>query len=179
MKQGKAFEKGAAGRIVGTCCAVALCAATCIGVVGCSAPASSSASSSASSIADVAPVEESSASSSAATAANGDITVELTLTESVVGAAAQETALQFSEEQATVSVPEGATVLDALNAAGREVKTQGSGDTEAVVAIGGLENGAAGADSHWEYSVNGAVQEMSPAEYALVDGDAVVFNFVH
>ena len=169
-------KMGSGRRIAAACCAVALGAAVCLGMTGCAAPAGSSASSSAGfSASDVAPVTESSA-SSAADAAQGAISVEMTLTESVVGADIQETALQFAEEQQTVSVDEGATVLDALEAMGRELKTQGSGDAEAVVAIGGLENGAAGVDSHWEYSVNGAVQTISPAEYPLNDGDTVTFT---
>ena len=141
-------------------------------MMGCSSGQSSqsSASSSASSAA-----VSSQSSSSAAAAAEGDITVTVTLTESVAGSSLQETALQFSEETLTVNAMEGATALEVLNATGREVETE---DATEVISIGGLSNGDAGEGSHWTYEVNGEAQTMPPSEYVMQNGDQLTFIFV-
>lgn len=157
------------------CLIVAFSLVACMGLAGCAS--NSAPSSSASSSADaVAPVESS---SSSAAASAGDMSIQVTLTESVVGSSPSDTPLQFSDEQTIVAVADGATALDALNATGREVKTSGSGDSIEIVAIGGLENGAAGDGSHWEYSRNGEVQAESAAVCPLSDGDELTFDFVH
>lgn len=117
-----------------------------------------------------------SASSSASSAVpEGDISVEVTLTESVAGSSLQETALQFSEETIAVNAPAGSTALEVLEATGREVKTD---DASEVTAIGGLGNGDAGEGSHWTYTVNGEVQTVSPGECVMQDGDQLTFDFV-
>lgn len=141
-------------------------------MAGCSSGQSStsSASSSASSAAVSA---QSSSASSAAT--DGDITVSVTMTETVAGSSLEETALQFTEETVTVNTMEGSTALEALQATGREVETQ---DASEVISIGGLGNGDAGEGSHWTYEVNGEAQTMPPSEYIVQNGDQLTFIFV-
>ena len=117
-------------------------------------------------------------SSSSSAVAAGDISVDVNLTQSVTSPEAPDTANQFAEENMTVDVADGAMALDALNATGREIQTEGEGDNLEVVAIGGLVKGDAGESSHWEFSVNGQVITASPAVYTVSNGDKIVFDFV-
>lgn len=141
-------------------------------MMGCSSgqPSQSSASSSASSAA----VSTQSSSASSAAAA-GDISVTVTMTETVAGSSLEETALQFSEETVTVNTMEGSTALETLEATGRDIETQ---DASEVISIGGLGNGDAGEGSHWTYEVNGEAQTMPPSEYVMQNGDQLTFVFV-
>lgn len=168
------FEKGSIKRMVmpvlGVFAAAVIAIVMGFSLVGCSSDSPSN-----SSNMNVAPVESS---SSSAAAAAGDISVGITLEQSVVAPEVQDTADQFSGEETTVNVAEGATALDALQATDREVTTSGSGDSVEIESIGGLGKGDAGASSHWEFSVNGQVMTESPAVYVVSNGDKLTFNFV-
>lgn len=143
-------------------------------MMGCSSnqPATPSASSSSSASSAAA---SASSSSSADAASEGDISVDVTLTETVAGSSLQDTALQFSEETITVNTMEGSTALEVLQGTGREVETE---DASEVISIGGLSNGDAGEGSHWTYEVNGEAQTMPPSEYVMKNGDTLTFIFV-
>lgn len=162
-------------------CAAVLCAAVGFGLAGCSpAPSAGSSSAAASSSAgfsgsDVAPVEES---SSASAVAAGQMSVKLELTDALDNEYAPDSPNQFAEETLTVVVPEGATALDVLEASGREFETAGAGDALEVQSIGGLARGDAGEGSHWELSVNGEPQRLSPSVVVVEPDDTVTYNFV-
>lgn len=165
-------------------CATALAGVMAFAMVGCSGGSSSSSNASSSGN-DVAPVTESSSSSSSAGSSGSEapndgsqISVNVTMQESITKATDVDTPFQFSDENITVSVAQDATALDALEATGREIKTSGSGDSVEVTAIGDLAAGAYDGKGHWQFSVNGEVVTASPAVYTLSDGDAVVFDFV-
>ena len=141
-------------------------------MMGCSSGQSSQSSASSAASSSAASAQSSSASSAAA---DGDISVTVTMTETVAGASLEETALQFTEETVTVNTMEGSTALEALQATGREVETE---DATEVISIGGLGNGDAGEGSHWTYEVNGEAQTMPPSEYVMQDGAQLTFVFV-
>lgn len=125
------------------------------------------------------PSSSSDSSSSAATEELPEkMTVHLSLQEDVTSPEAADTPLQFADEEIDIEAPYAATVLDVLEASGREIKTNGSGNDLEVIAIGGLENGDAGEGSHWEYSVNDNPIKSSPSTYALNEGNTVVWTFV-
>lgn len=107
-----------------------------------------------------------------------EITVTLNLKSDVTKPETQDTALQFSEESLNVNAPKGSTALSVLMSSGREVQTNGNGDTTEVIAIGGLQNGAAGQGSKWIYEVNGTPQTVSPAACKLEANDTLTFRFV-
>lgn len=106
------------------------------------------------------------------------MTIHVTMTQDVTSTEAPDTPLQFAEESIDIVAPEGATALEALQGTDREIQTSGEGDDVEVIAIGGLENGAAGEGSHWSWTVNDEAQKASPAVVALADGDAMVWTFV-
>lgn len=169
------FEKGSVKHALVPILAIVAAAALAI-VMGFSlAGCSSGGSSSSSSAGAVAPVDQSSSSSAVAA---GDISVDVNLTQSVTSPEAPDTPNQFAEENMTVDVADGATALDALNATGREIQTEGEGNNLEVVAIGGMVKGDAGESSHWEFSVNGQVVTASPAVYTVSNGDKISFDFV-
>lgn len=145
-------------------------------LVGCSsgdtAKASSSSASSASS--DATAGKQSSSAGEAA----DDMTVTVTMKESVTKATDVDTPLQFAEESIEVKAPEGSNALELLQGTGREVKVEGSGDAAEVTAIGGLENGDAGAGSHWTLQLNGESVAGSPATCMPKNGDTLTWNFV-
>lgn len=153
---------------------MSLLVASCMALCGCSSGGSDSDASSSGN--DVAPVESSD--SSAAPSA-GQISVNIVLTEDVTKATTDDSPLQFSEEQTSVNVNEGASAYDVLQATGREVATSGTGDDLEVTAIGGLANGDAGEGSHWECALNGEAVTASPAVVTVSSGDTVTFTFVH
>lgn len=173
------MEKALSSSIVKAAAALGAVLALAFALAGCSGSqgAASSGSDSLSGEA-VAPVESSQASSGAGEQA-GAMSIELTLTEDVTKATDVDTPLQFSDEKVNVYVDQGGTALDALQSTGREVITEGDGDSVEVTSIGGLANGAAGDGSHWEFSVNGQTMRESPAVYVLSEGDQVTFTFIH
>lgn len=150
--------------LVGALAAMLLMALAC-GLVGCGSSGSQSASSA------------SSQSSAASAASTSDMAISVTLKQDVTSAETNDTPLQFSEEQIDVNAPAGATALEVLQATGREIQTEGSGDAVQVTAIGGLVNGDA--DGKWTYQVNGEEQSASPAIVTLNDGDTLTWVFVN
>ena len=82
----------------------------------------------------------------------------------------------------TVSVPEGASVLDAVRAAGVPVTTTDEADAESccgtgmVHAIDGVAASAA-SRSGWMYSVNGAPPPVGPGDMRVGNGDVVVWTY--
>lgn len=79
--------------------------------------------------------------------------------------------------QATVTLDQGATALDALFATGVDVQTIANpfGGGSWVTSIGGVtEGGGRG----WTYTVSGAMPGVMSDEYVLSDGDSVVWSFV-
>ncbi|MGN0071238.1 MAG: DUF4430 domain-containing protein [Atopobiaceae bacterium] len=82
-----------------------------------------------------------------------------------------------SSTSATVSLPSGSSVLDALQAAGYSVDTQNTQYGIYIVGIGGVE--ASSRDRKgWVYAVNGVEPSYSAANYALSSGDSIAWTYV-
>lgn len=82
-----------------------------------------------------------------------------------------------SSTSATVSLPSGSSVLDALQAAGYSVDTQNTQYGIYIAGIGGVE--ASSRDRRgWVYAVNGVEPSYSAANYVLSSGDAIVWTYV-
>lgn len=116
--------------------------------------------------------------STAPAASEGDMTIHVAMKQDVTTSEAQDSPIQFADETIDIQALAGATALEVLQGTDREVVTSGSGDDTEVTAIGGLENGAAGAGSHWTYTVNGTEEKASPAVLTLSDGDTMEWTFV-
>lgn len=78
----------------------------------------------------------------------------------------------------TVELPEGATVYDALAAAGVSVTTKNTSMGLYVVGINGLNEKDYGGASGWTYYVNGGFPLVSAADYVLSNGDTVDWVYV-
>lgn len=155
---------------------VAIAMVSCLSLFGCSSGSSSNASSSGN---NVAPVEESPQSTEGTQSSDaGEMTIHVKMVQAVVKATAQDSPLQFSDEELDVNIADGGTVLNALEATGREYQTSGSAGSLEITSIGGLENGSDGESSHWTYTVNGAEESESPDAFTLQDGDDLTFAFV-
>lgn len=72
-----------------------------------------------------------------------------------------------------MTLPEGATVYDALAATGLSYTGYGY-----IEEIGGLWEKDFGAKSGWKYYVNGSAPMMSCVDYVLKDGDSVQWVYV-
>ncbi len=82
-----------------------------------------------------------------------------------------------SSTSASVSVPAGSSVLDALEAAGYSVSTQNTQYGIYITGIGGVE--ASSRDRRgWVYAVNGVEPSYSAANYALSSGDTIAWTYV-
>lgn len=82
--------------------------------------------------------------------------------------------------ETTVTVSEGATVLEALQQAAQEAKLSvvTSGSPAFVESIGGLANGDAGDVSGWTYTLNGESIMESAAVQTVTEEDQVVWSYV-
>ena len=78
----------------------------------------------------------------------------------------------------SVSVPEGSTVLDALEAADMDAVVQDSQYGKYVDSIGGLATGDHGSASGWVFTVNGESIMESADSCVLSDGDEVVWSYM-
>ena len=74
---------------------------------------------------------------------------------------------------ASVTVPQGATVYDALAATGVSV----GGSSSYVSSIGGLAEFSCGANSGWLYYVNGYSPGYGPGSYALSGGESITWVY--
>ena len=82
-----------------------------------------------------------------------------------------------SSTSVTVTVPQGSSVLDALEAAGYGVSTQNTQHGIYITGIGGVE--ASSRDRRgWVYAVNGVEPSYSAANYALSSGDSIAWAYV-
>ena len=82
-----------------------------------------------------------------------------------------------SSTSVTVTVPQGSSVLDALEAAGYGVSTQNTQYGIYITGIGGVE--ASSRDRRgWVYAVNGVEPSYSAANYALSSGDSIAWAYV-
>lgn len=82
-----------------------------------------------------------------------------------------------SSTSVTVTVPQGSSVLDALEAAGYGVSTQNTQHGIYITGIGGVE--ASSRDRRgWVYAVNGVEPSYSAANYALSSGDSIAWDYV-
>ncbi|MCL2680600.1 MAG: DUF4430 domain-containing protein [Coriobacteriia bacterium] len=72
-----------------------------------------------------------------------------------------------------ITLPEGATVRQALDATGVRVNARGA----YIVGIGGLAEGDFGARSGWMFSVNGAFASASASTLRLNAGDRVAWRY--
>lgn len=82
-----------------------------------------------------------------------------------------------SSTSVTVTVPQGSSVLDALEAAGYGVSTQNTQYGIYITGIGGVE--ASSRDRRgWVYAVNGVEPNYSAANYALSSGDSIAWAYV-
>ena len=97
------------------------------------------------------------------------ITVSITVDGSAAGA---------GSSSATLSLASGATVYDALSASGVGFNAGSSQYGTYVSAIGGLAEKEHGSKSGWMYSVNGVTPMTACSNYALSDGDSVVWYYV-
>ena len=84
-------------------------------------------------------------------------------------------------KETTVEFSEGETAYDVLSEIATQknlpiVKAQ-SGTFVYITSINSLTAGDLGASSGWMYSVNGEFVQVSCSEYAVQDGDAMVFVF--
>ena len=83
-------------------------------------------------------------------------------------------------DSGSVAVPQGGTVLTALEQAGKDsglaVETQGS--PAEVTAIGGLAAGDYGDPSGWHCTVNGAPLTDSGAAQSVREGDEILWTYV-
>ena len=100
----------------------------------------------------------------------GYVTVTVSVTSSAVG--------NPVSSGGTFTFNEGATVYDALCALGLSVNAHGSSYGTYVAAIGGLAEKEHGATSGWMYSVNGVTPNTACSNYALSNGDRVVWYYV-
>ncbi len=98
------------------------------------------------------------------------VTVTVSVTSSAVG--------NPVSSGGTFTFNEGATVYDALCALGLSVNAHGSSYGTYVAAIGGLAEKQYGGTSGWMYSVNGATPMTACSNYALSNGDNVVWYYV-
>lgn len=78
-----------------------------------------------------------------------------------------------------VSVPMGATVYDALLAAGANVSATSTAYGTYVAGINGLAEREHGGSSGWVYAVNGAEPNVACSAYELSSGDSVVWTYVN
>ncbi len=76
-----------------------------------------------------------------------------------------------------VTVPAGATVLDALQATGWDVQAEDSDYGKFVTAINGVANGSEGEASGWIYTVNDEPVMEACDALVLADGDSVQWSF--
>ena len=100
----------------------------------------------------------------------GYITVTVSVTSSSVG--------NPVSSGGTFTFNEGATAYDALCALGLSVNAHGSSYGTYVAAIGGLAEKEHGGTSGWMYSVNGVTPNTACSNYALSNGDSVVWYYV-
>lgn len=77
--------------------------------------------------------------------------------------------------ETTVTISEGASVLDALRHTGIAVETDGV--PPYVVGVGGLYAGDAGDMSGWTYTVNGETLMVGCDEQKIADGDEVLWAY--
>ena len=100
----------------------------------------------------------------------GYVTVTVSVTSSAVG--------NPVSSGGTFTFNEGATPYDALCALGLSVNAHGSSYGTYVAAIGGLAEKEHGGTSGWMYSVNGVTPNTACSNYALSNGDSVVWYYV-
>lgn len=100
----------------------------------------------------------------------GYITVTVSVTSSAVG--------NPVSSGGTFTFNEGATPYDALCALGLSVNAHGSSYGTYVASIGGLAEKEHGGTSGWMYSVNGVTPNTACSNYALSNGDSVVWYYV-
>ncbi|MBQ6394720.1 MAG: DUF4430 domain-containing protein [Atopobiaceae bacterium] len=86
--------------------------------------------------------------------------------------------IEEGERTEAVTIEEGSTVLDALEATGFLIDVQDSEYGAYVVAIDGVAAGDHGDESGWLVAVNGEDLMVSADEYQLNDGDVVTWRYV-
>lgn len=77
-----------------------------------------------------------------------------------------------------LTLPSGATALDALAACGIGYSSVGSAMGAYVSAIGGLAEKQYGPTSGWMYLVNGSRPSKAASSFVLSDGDSLVWSYV-
>ena len=109
-------------------------------------------------------------STSASSSQEGEgITVSVTVDGSAVGA---------GSSSASVTIPAGATVYDALRAAGVSINAGNTQYGLYVSSIGGLAEKEHGGTSGWTYYVDGVMPMTSCANYKLAGGESIVWRYV-
>lgn len=93
----------------------------------------------------------------------------ITVTISVDGSKAKPSGYSVGLGSRSVTLPEGATVYDALKATGLAI----GGSASYVSSIGGLAEFSCGAGSGWMYGVNGSYPKKACNAYKLSSGDSV------
>lgn len=163
------FAKNTSRKIWAALLAAMLALST-LTLAGCSgSDASSSASASSSSAS--AQASSSAASSSSASASASDADVQVTVNIVFPDDADKE---NVSE---AVGMPEGSTVLDALEEVDSSIVVSDSQYGPFVEEIGGVANGSRGASSGWTYTVNGEYATDSAGDHKLAEGDVVEWTF--
>ena len=100
-------------------------------------------------------------------------TITVTLTIDSSNAHAYNSDYPSSMGSKTLTLEEGATVWDALNAMGVSVR----GSSTYVRAINGLSEFDCGNSSGWMYKVNGSFPTKTCGNYVLSDGDSVLWAY--
>jgi hypothetical protein len=113
------------------------------------------------------------ASASSSTAATSETSEQLSVTVSV-----DLTAADGKVETAEVSVPAGATVLEATEATSFELDVQDSQYGKFVNAINGVATGDHGDQSGWLVAVNGEDLAVSADAQEVKDGDKIEWRYV-
>ena len=87
-------------------------------------------------------------------------------------------AVGAGSSSASVSIPAGATVYDALCATGVSINAGNTQFGLYVSSIGGLAEKEHGGKSGWTYYVNGVMPMTSCANYKLAGGEKIVWRYV-
>ena len=112
-------------------------------------------------------------------------TIEIAVTIDISDAIAENdpTALELEKTQGAnyttqVKVPEGATVMEALEAADVDIATTSSSYGPYVSGINGLVAGSVGPESGWTFYINDEFSMESVDDAKLSAGDTVLWQFV-
>jgi hypothetical protein len=112
----------------------------------------------------------STSSGSAGQSSQSQISVRVTIDGSAAGGGVS---------SSSVTVENGATVYDALQASGASIDARSTSYGVYVAGINGLREKEHGSGSGWVYAVNGSEPNVSCSSYTLSNGDSVQWQYVN